>query len=296
MYKLSQVQYICPMSDAKLYEPYSVSFETRDECPIQEHRHSFFELVYILSGSGRHHVNQHTFDYKSGHLFLITPNDMHRFNVEITTQFFFLRFSNIYVKSKALQIENIQRLEFILQNANHKPGCILKNQTDKSLVRPLIEALVREYENRDLYDQEIIQQLVNTLIIVVARNIAKYLPEKIGDNSDDKIVSILNYIQTNIYEPEKIRTEIVCKHFGISSNYLGRYFKKHCGETKQSYITNYKTSLIEHRLRHSDKRISEIVLEFGFTDESHLNKFFKQQRGISPKSYRIQFLNGNPTI
>lgn len=88
-----------------------------------------------------------------------------------------------------------------------------------------------------------------------------------------------------------MRTETIYKHFGISSNYLGRYFKKHCGETKQSYIANYKTSLIEHRLKHSDKRINEIVLEFGFTDESHLNKFFKQQRGISPKNYRLQFSN-----
>ena len=294
MYKFSLFQYICTMSKARLYEPYSVSFETLDVCPIQEHSHSFFELVYILSGSGKHYVNQHSFGYHAGHLFLITPNDNHRFEVQTRTQFFFLRFSNIYVKSKALQIESIRRLEFILQNANHKPGCILKNQTDKSLVRPVIEALVRESVNNDLYDQEIIQQLVNTLIVIVARNISKYLPEQISDTSDDKIVSILNYIQVNIYEPKKIRTATICNHFGISSNYLGRYFKKHCGETKQSYITNYRTSLIEHRLKHSDKRVNEIVLEFGFTDESHLDKFFKQQRGISPKNYRKQFLKKNP--
>lgn len=281
------------MSNAKLYEPYSISFETRDECPIQEHRHSFFELVFILSGAGIQYVNQHTFDYKPGNLFLLAPNDKHRFKVEKTTAFFFLRFSNIYVKSKALQVESIQRLEFILQNANHKPGCILKNQADKYLVRPIIEALVREDVSKGLYDREIIRQLVNTLIVVVARNIAQYLPEKVGDNADEKIVSILNYIQTHIYEPEKIRTEVICSHFGISANYLGRYFKKHCGETMQSYITNYKTSLIEHRLKHSDKRMNEIVLEFGFTDESHLNKFFKHQRGISPKGYRTRFLSEN---
>ncbi len=289
LYIFSKIRYICMMSKARLYEPYSISFETLDKCPIQEHRHSFFELVYILSGTGKQHTNQHTFDYHAGHLFLITPNDEHRFDVQTTTEFFFLRFSNIYVRSKALQIENIQRLEYILQHANHKPGCILKKQSDNSLVRPLIEALVRESVNKDIYDQEIIQQLVNTLIIVVARNISKYLPEKIGDNSDDKIVSILSYIQTNIYQPEKIRTAEICNHFGISANYLGRYFKNHCGETKQSYINNYKASLIAHRLKHSDKRVHEIVSEFGFTDESHLNKFFKQHQGISPTNYRNRF-------
>lgn len=277
------------MKKMNLYEPFSVSFETLDECPLQEYRHSFFELVYILSGTGKQCINQHTIDYQPGHLFLITPHDCHSFDIDTTTQFFFLRFNDIYIKSKSLQTENIQRLEFILQNANHKPGCILKNQTDKNLVRPIVEAIIREAVNRDLYDREITQQLVNTLIVIVARNIAKYLPEKINENPDEKIVDILHYIQTNIYEPEKIRTEVISKHFGISEHYLGRYFKKHCNETLQSYITNYKTTLIEHRLKHSDKRMNEIVSELGFTDESHLNKFFKRQKGVSPKIFRASF-------
>ncbi|QNL51062.1 helix-turn-helix transcriptional regulator [Olivibacter sp. SDN3] len=278
------------MYSENLYEPYSISFQTLNECPMREHTHSFFQLVYILSGTGKQCINQHKFDYQPGHLFLITPQDRHSFDVESTTQFFFLRFNDIYIKSKALQTEDVQRLEFILQNANHKPGCILKNQTDKILVRPIIEALIREAVNRDLYDREVKRQLVNTLIVIVARNIAKYLPEKINSSSDEKIVEILSYIQANIYEPEKFRTENVCKHFGISRNYLGRYFKKHCGETMQSYIGNYRLSLIEHRLKHSDKRINEIVRELGFTDESHLNKFFKQQKGLSPKAFRERLL------
>lgn len=279
------------MRKVLLYEPFSISFQKLNECPLEDHIHNFFQLIYIVSGTGKHRINDSEFSYEPGHLFLITPKDQHYFDVKTTTEFFFLSFNDIYIKSKALQTENIQRLEFILQNANHKPGCILKNQSDKSLVGPIIQALIREAVNRDLYDKEITQQLVNTLIVVVARNIAKYLPEKIDNSSDDKIVNILNYIQTNIYEPDKIRTEAICRQFGISKNYLGRYFKKHCGETMQFYVTRYKTTLIAHRLKYSNKRINEIVLEFGFTDESHLNRFFKQQKEVSPKAYRLQFQN-----
>lgn len=278
------------MKKEHLYEAFEIVYTTLDECPRLEHQHTFFELVYILSGTGKQYINQHKFDYKAEQMFLITPQDYHFFEVEKTTQFFFLRFNDIYLKSNVLQLENIQRLEFILQHANHKPSCILKNQTDKGLIRSIIEALIREIENKDLYDKEIKQQLVNTLIVVLARNIAKYLPEKISENTDEKIIDILNYIQTNIYEPEKIRTEFICKYFNISRNYLGRYFKKHSGETLRAYINNYKLSLVEYRLKHSDKRINEIVLELGFTDESHLNKFFKQQKGISPKAFRESFV------
>jgi AraC-like DNA-binding protein len=33
-------------------------------------------------------------------------------------------------------------------------------------------------------------------------------------------------------------------------------------------------------------RMSEIVDELGFTDESHLNRVFKKYRGLSPSAFR----------
>jgi AraC-like DNA-binding protein len=274
------------MQSEHLYIPFSVSFETMEEYTKREHQHSFFELVFILSGRGRQCINQFKFDYHAGHMFLLTPQDCHSFEIEETTEFFFLRFNYIYIRSKGLQLQNLERLEYILQNANHNPGCILKNQSDKALIRPMVEALIREAVNRDLYDREITEQLVNTIIVVVARNIAKYLPEQVDMSSDQKIVDILNYLQSHIYEPEHTRASVVSQHFGISEHYLGRFFKKHSGQTMQSYLNTYRASLIEHRLKHSDKRMNEIVHEMGFTDESHLNKFFRKQKGLSPKEYR----------
>lgn len=274
------------MIKENLHEPFSIVYKTLDECPKEGHQHNFFELVYIISGTGRQCINQNKFSYHAGHLFLITPEDCHSFDIETTTEFFFLRFNDIYIKNGTLLAENIPRLEYILHNANHQPGCILKNQTDKGLVKPMVEAIIREQQNRDVYNQELVQQLVNTLIIVVARNIAKYLPAEVKTAQEEKAMDILQYIQGNIYYPEKLKVEHISSNFGISNAYLGRYFKKHTNETMQQYITSYKTKLISHRLQFSDKRINEIAHEFGFTDESHLNKYFRKQQGSSPKEYR----------
>lgn len=269
-----------------LYEAFSIAFATVDKCPKPRHQHAFFELVYIQSGTGIQIINESKFGYQPGHLFLLTPEDFHSFDVETTTEFFFLQFNDIYIKNSGLLSDNVRRLEYILQNANHRPGCILKNKPDKEFVKPIVEAIMREYVNRDLYNEELVHQLVNTLIIIVARNIAKYLPENITTTTEGKAVDILQYIQHHIYYPERLKAKKVSDHFGISNAYLGRYFKKHTNETMQQYIINYKTKLIEHRLKFSDKRINEIADEFGFTDESHLNKYFSKQKGSSPNAYR----------
>ncbi|TEB40310.1 AraC family transcriptional regulator, partial [Flavobacterium circumlabens] len=74
--------------------------------------------------------------------------------------------------------------------------------------------------------------------------------------------------------------------FSVSTAYVGRYFKKHTNDTLQQYIAKYKVNLIEHRIKFSDKRMNEIAYEFGFTDVSHLNKFFRKQRGYSLRDIR----------
>lgn len=141
------------------------------------------------------------------------------------------------------------------------------------------------------YHQKIIEQIVCTMITVVARNIALKLPKNIKENTGETVLEILNYIQQNIFEPKMLKSEIISAHFGISNDYLGKYFKKQAGETLQGYISNYKLRLIETRLLHSDMRINEIAYELNYTDESHLNKAFKKYKGISPSEYRKKFSN-----
>jgi AraC-like DNA-binding protein len=274
------------MKKEALYEPFEIVYKKLDECPKGEHRHMFFELVYILSGTGRQCINNNKFNYRAGHMFLITPEDCHSFEIETTTEFFFLRFGNVYIRSKDFHTDDVQRLEYILHNASHQPGCILKNHVDKPLVRSLIEAMVSEFVNRDLYNKELISKMVDTMIVVVARNIAKYIPAAVKEDAEEKALDLLNYIQANIYNPEKLRAENLSQTFGISEHYFGKYFKKHANETLQQYIANLRVRLVEARLRFSDMRIGEIANELGFTDESHLNKFFKSQKGLSPKAFR----------
>ncbi|MHA4741187.1 helix-turn-helix domain-containing protein [Dyadobacter sp. MSC1_007] len=279
-----------------LHQPFEIIFKELDECPKPTHQHNFFELVYIISGTGIQTINQNTFHYNAGHMFLLTPEDTHSFDIETTTKFFFIRFNDVYIKKNASLVSASQRedlllrLEFILQNASHQPGCILRNQTDKSIIRPLVEAIIREYVNRDIYNQELIRQYVNTMIILVARNIAKYLPEQISDSTEDKALGILQHIQENIYHPEKIRASHISSHFGISESYLGRYFKKQTNETMQQYIVKSRVRLVEARLLHSDMRMNEIASELAFTDESHLNRFFKKNKGMSLGEFRRKHL------
>lgn len=275
------------MRKENLYHPFEIELKELDHFPKTPRTNNFFELIYIVDGTGVQYINKNRFNYRKGNLFLLTPQDLHSFEVSTVTRFFFLRFNEYFVQNNAPKDKAlVQRMEYILQNASHRPGCILKNKVDKPLIASLIESIIQEQTNRQLYCDTIITQLVNTIITIVARNIALKLPKNIKENTGEPVLEMLHYIQQNIFEPQMLRAESLSKHFAISLSYLGRYFKSQTGETLQHYIAMYKMRLVETRLLHSDMRINEIVNELNFTDESHLNRSFKKYKGMAPSEFR----------
>jgi len=282
------------MEIQNLFKPFEIEHCEVDVCPCKRHKHTFFEITYILKGEGVYHINGNKFDYKANDLFLVMPDAEHYTRVDTTTSFLFIRFNNIYLQAQQATgrqhsdlSEWIQKLEYILQNGHQLIGAVALYAGDQSLTRVLCEALIQGLQTEQPLQKELMQQLVNTLITIVARNV-RILCTTQPDNQPQTGKDILQYIHQHIYEPEKLKAENIAAHFNIALNYVSEYFKKHTQGGMQQYIINYKISLIEIRLRHSDMRLNEIAGEFGFTDESHFTKTFKKHRGVSPSAFRKQ--------
>jgi len=270
-----------------LKEPFQLVLkEYLDVCPRGRHAHTFFELIYIVSGTGVQSINELQMPYREGDLFLVPPNDNHLFTIHTTTQFFFIRFNTAYIQNTRKDDELLQHLEIMLQNSRNEPESILNNEPDRLFVGSLMERIIREHLANQLYSKELIKQLVNTLLVIIARNSAATVATKANEGDEQKILEVLQYIQSNIYYPDRLRVDAIAKALSISAHYLSRYFKKHTGETLQEYILSYKFTLIGNRLRNSNLRMKEIADEFGFTDKSHMSRAFKKYKGVNPSDFK----------
>jgi AraC-like DNA-binding protein len=274
-----------------IFNPFEIELVKTNECAFKTHRNTFFQLAYIVNGEGIYNINENKFDYRPDDLFLLKPMETQYTQVGSTTTFLFIRFNNIYLKAQEPGERHnvlnawIQKLEYILQNGNPMQGSILRNIQDKQLVKALCEAIIQEYVNQPRLYKELTQQLINTLITVVARNISEHIAGK-ANLQQSVSLNIIQYIHQHIYEPEKLKAEHLAAHFNISLNYISEYFKKHTSQNLRQYIIHYKLSLIEIRLLHSDMRLNEIAFEFGFADESHLTKTFRKYKGMNPAEFR----------
>lgn len=272
------------MIKENIYQSVEVTYKKVDHCPIDHQQFTFFQMVYVISGTGELIINDNLQSYQSGNLLLLTPNDHHNFVIHTTSEFLLIRFTSAYVKEYSWK--SIDHIECLLYYATHLSGCILHSESDEMHVKAIVASLLHEISSDDVYNEDLIIHFINALIVITARNISKIRPASLKVNTDKRVLEIINHIQNNIYSPQELRISFIAEKYGFSKTYLGIYFKNQCGESVQHYISNYRLRLIEHRLSFSDRRINEIVEEFGFADESHLNKFFKRHKGVSMSTFR----------
>ncbi|KRB57984.1 AraC family transcriptional regulator [Flavobacterium sp. Root186] len=275
------------MEIRNLYHPFELQFLEVLEYEAKESKNTFFEMVFVLEGKGTQIINDHRWPYSSDKFFLIFPQDTHSFEVSEKTKFFFIRFHDSYLKTQSS--DWIQKLEFIFHNHNHRPGCILKTVTDKPLVRAMIEALIREESTNFPQQQEVIKQILNTIITIAARNISLIAPLNLNQPNVVPSLDLLNYVHQNIYQPDQLKATNMAAAFNVSPTYISEYFKTKTGQSIQEYTIAYKVKLIETRLKFTNMQINEIVYEFGFSDASHLNRLFKKYTGLNPSDYKKQF-------
>lgn len=279
------------MQRYKQYTPFTVLEFDTDIWEHPVHKHNYYEIIFIVSGEGTHTINDVTFAYRAADVFLLSPEDYHFFTIEKRTSFCFFKFTELVFKKDKADIDQrhwMERIESIITLPNQLPGPIMFNNNDKELVVYLCKIILSEHHNSRCYSSYIIADSMRTLISIIARNLCyTYGAAGIAShNKTNEINEILTYIRHNVYNAQNVSLEAIAGRFGMSKNYVGIFFKKHTGETLQSYLINYKLLLAENRILNSNIAIENIAFDLGFTDLSHLNKLFKRKFGVMPGLYR----------
>ncbi|QMU28592.1 AraC family transcriptional regulator [Adhaeribacter radiodurans] len=272
------------------YEPFNIYLFTASEWQHPVHKHSYFEIIFIRSGQGKHFINGNTFTYSAGDVFLLGPEDYHYFEIEEKTTFCYLRFTEAFVKDATLPQSTVwmRTIKSLLNAPYQSCGSIVSNAKEKGLLEHLLTVLLHEYEQRTESSYELIMNgIMKAILGILARNVVHEKGVEVKDPKSSQLIEeILSYISQHIQKPEQLRMDQLVEQFNYSPTYLSVFFKRQTGESLQQYILKYKLQMIRNRLQFSDRSIAQITYEYGFTDGSHLNKLFKKYYGLTPGEFR----------
>jgi AraC-like DNA-binding protein len=259
--------------------------ESKFHLPI--HGHTYYEIIYIIKGAGIHLINSSCLPYKSGDLFVISPDDEHYFEIKKSTQFVFIKFTDSYFSGKNLVAPDEflrTQPEAIMRNKLLKEVRLVLDEPCKTILRNTIDNIIAYNCREDLSSSPLLYYQVLSILGLIKEATIK-LDQRIDNGLADK-ETMISFINQHIYEPEKIQVKYIASHFNIAGNYFGAYFKRNFDISYRDYINQYRTKLIEKRIVSGQQSLKQIAVEFGFTDESHLSNYFKNRNQTRPTLYR----------
>lgn len=106
-------------------------------------------------------------------------------------------------------------------------------------------------------------------------------------HEDEPIRKAQEYIENNIME--RITIDELAGKFAIGRRHFERRFKKATNNTPVEYMQRVKIEAAKKQLETSQKNVSEVMYEVGYSDTKAFRTVFKKITGLSPVDYKNKY-------
>ncbi len=257
--------------------------------PLDMHEHDFFEINIVTNGFGVHYVNNKKTDVRPGSVFFIPQKVFHGYVNLGELEIFHIILSDSFFDAygKILSTANGFTKLFGKNSSEHPSAkeLILNKMHYISVLNNIKEILNFSKNNVtcNLIQSASVCQLILKLCL--------YHKEKRVKEKNDLYVSLIidsiHYMEDNL--SHKITIDDICKKFYISKSTFIRVFTKYTCFSPIVYLTKLRIEKAKQLLLETERSVTDIALDCGFFDSSHLERYFKRYENTTPNYYRKNF-------
>ena len=235
---------------------------------IKSHYHNYYEIYYLEEGE-----RYDMYLLRPGEMILFSPYILHRSYGDENVPF---KRIVLYFQSDEI---NCQELSKALDYGNgvYKPQLKIR-----PTIHRILEELLIESDTTSEFVRGYRHTLVNALLFVMMMQTQKQNPRR--QEKLNRMSQIINYIHMHYHED--ILLEEIAKTFFISPYHLCREFKRYTNSTVVQYVNITRIMNAQRKFMETDKNITEISKETGFSNITHFNRVFKAVTGMTPSGYR----------
>lgn len=243
------------------------------------HDHSEIEIFFIMEGSAQVTVKNQSYELEQEDIVVVNSGELH--SVESSMNCIIC---DIHISCRKI-------LELTGENT-----CIFECNSriditrSYSSIRTVMREVIYQYIKREPGKTDClkISALYKLLDCLIENYRVESVIGKSGHKLDDnaRVQQIYQYVNQN-YQYGINMSELAEQLF-LSTSTLSRVFKKETGIYFTDYVLHVRMNHAVDELLESEKSITTIALDCGFSNPSVFNRSFKELYGITPSEYRIQ--------
>jgi AraC-like DNA-binding protein len=243
------------------------------------HKHSFFEVCYVLDGKGIYCEDEIEYPLEPGTLFLSRPHLKHQILSQTGLYIVFVAFE--FIESNCSDSVNAAMHQFATT-----PNIHLMN-IDQSPAALIWKGLLAQAAIDNKLLSNCIPDLACGLIAALETAFrSSSETEQKGSPSRESTTIVHRaklFIRDNLSEP--LRLKKVSKYLNISGRHLSRLFAEDLGQTFSAYVQKERIRYASLMLSTTDRTIKQISEEAGFSSVHYFTHVFKLEMGTSPGAF-----------
>lgn len=155
---------------------------------------------------------------------------------------------------------------------------------EDAVIVHLLQALVALAEESGVYSGPTASEVARTLTAAVAARYGQPAMEvrAKGGLSPSQIRTLQGWLETNLGAPFGVSE--MAASVGLSAAHFSREFKRSVGVTPWEYVLNWRLDRIRCELLQGETS-AVLASKYGFADQSHMSRLFKQKFGMPPSAY-----------
>lgn len=248
----------------------------------KSHLHPAVELIYCLSGGGSVWIGKEKFAFGKGALIVIPSGEVHRIEAEADgpTKYIVVQFDADIIRAPELFALEEGVMPSVFPSPVGKAGVFEPENLRGSGIPAKMREIAREYEEKSRGFAFAIRTAICSICLWLMR---RWRFEAEG-KTDKYLSALFDYVEQN-YALEVTSKEAagIC---GMSYSYFSRYFKKTVGESFSRYLCAVRIGKAEGLLADTEKSITEIALDVGFSSTSYFIACFRKYKKMSPGEFR----------
>lgn len=247
------------------------------------HRHDFFEVLYLLKGSGYHVIDANKYEIKPPCIFFMSPGQAHKLELSNDIEgYIFIFTADFYLLNRSNQNSLIE-FPFFYTIHQDNPPLLLENESDIRFLETLFRQGIAEISLPEM--------LHSILDLILATCSARYpISENLLNKGKGQMLvkRFFHLVEEN--NQKNLSLSDYAKMIGITPNHLTQTVKLLTGKTSSQIVKAKQLLEIKRLLVHTNLNVSEIANQLNFEDQSYFTKSFKRETGITPLQYRSKAL------
>lgn len=253
---------------------------------IDMHSQAFYEMNIVIKGNGMHYIESQHMPTRKGDIFIIPPNIRHGYSSEGCFDVFHILIHELFMARYAEELEaqpNFHLLFSIepMMRADGSLNLYLDIDDDGfAKINDILTNILNWNILKDMAARVICNGYALLLIVQICELYNERhlrLAYKGKDDNDTVFMRSISYIYDHY--AEKILIDDLAEISYLSRNAYINRFKKVMHMTPGDFMLNYRLKKAEEMLKQTNLSISEIAIQTGFYDISHLRKRYEKQNG-----------------